>query len=584
MHPTTHLLSRCLLVVFALFGTSVSGLAATRTVCSSGCTYVTIQSAVVAANPGDEVRLTDTYHTEGGIVVDKNLVLSGDPASPATLQAAATPGVAVDRVLRILPNAIVTIRDLVIRHGNPTGEGGAIDNEGILLVERVDVVNNQSTYIGGGISTTGPLEIRDSLISGNESGNVGGGVACWDQCSQLLVSGSTIEANTSFDRGGGVYSAAPLTVTDSTVMGNFADSSSYGQGGGIYHTDSALILRTDILDNRADVTGGAIASSGPLTLVDAWVQGNQVNGGPQAKGGGLFVVSSGTTIIHSSHILDNSTSGDGGGIFFDGGSLSIYDTAIAGNLCSLNGGGINHSGSAATAAGLEISGNVAQDGGGVWIAGSSDLSLRSSTVSGNQASDEGGGLMVKTCAILELSNVTITQNEADPLAQGGIDGGGLFVESGCPATDTVRVRNSIIAGNLDPTPLILFTAPDCAGPIASDGFIHIGTTGLNGMGPACVVTGSTSGLDVGGDPGLGPLMDNGGPTWTHALLPGSLNLDAGDALGCVDEFRTPLTHDQRGAQRPDRCDRGAFEAGGDLPMFRDNFEPGGPWRWSSATP
>jgi hypothetical protein len=130
----------------------------------------------------------------------------------------------------------------------------------------------------------------------------------------------------------------------------------------------------------------------------------------------------------------------------------------------------------------------------------------------------------------------------------------------------------------------LFTAPDCAGPITGDGYVHIGTTGLNSIDPACLITGSTSGLDIGGDPGLGPLTDNGGPTWTHALLAGSLNLDAGDAAGCVDEFGFLLTHDQRGAQRPDHCDRGAFETGGDLPMFRDDFEAGGPWRWSSASP
>ncbi|MCS7222228.1 MAG: choice-of-anchor Q domain-containing protein [Anaerolineae bacterium] len=58
------------------------------------------------------------------------------------------------------------------------------------------------------------------------------------------------------------------------------------------------------------------------------------------------------------------------------------------------------------------------------------------------------------------------------------------------------------------------------------------------------------------DPRLGPLQDNGGPTPTHALLPGSPAINAGTNVGC------PPT-DQRGVPRPQgpRCDIGAFERG-----------------------
>jgi hypothetical protein len=55
-----------------------------------------------------------------------------------------------------------------------------------------------------------------------------------------------------------------------------------------------------------------------------------------------------------------------------------------------------------------------------------------------------------------------------------------------------------------------------------------------------------------GDALLGPLDDNGGPTQTHALLPGSPAIDAGDNAFC------PVT-DQRGAARDASCDTGAFE-------------------------
>jgi hypothetical protein len=54
------------------------------------------------------------------------------------------------------------------------------------------------------------------------------------------------------------------------------------------------------------------------------------------------------------------------------------------------------------------------------------------------------------------------------------------------------------------------------------------------------------------DPSVGVLQDNGGPTWTHALQPGSICLDTGE---------TTLTVDQRNEDRPDGAedDIGAFE-------------------------
>jgi hypothetical protein len=60
------------------------------------------------------------------------------------------------------------------------------------------------------------------------------------------------------------------------------------------------------------------------------------------------------------------------------------------------------------------------------------------------------------------------------------------------------------------------------------------------------------------DPMLGPLQDNGGPTFTHELLPGSPAIDAGDP-----SFAAPPFYDQRGPDfwrvRNNRVDIGSFE-------------------------
>lgn len=70
------------------------------------------------------------------------------------------------------------------------------------------------------------------------------------------------------------------------------------------------------------------------------------------------------------------------------------------------------------------------------------------------------------------------------------------------------------------------------------------------------------------DPEIGPLAANGGPTFTHALLPGSPAIDVAGAFpGCLTVLGTDGSLDQRGRPRPvaatpngeARCDAGAFE-------------------------
>ena len=62
---------------------------------------------------------------------------------------------------------------------------------------------------------------------------------------------------------------------------------------------------------------------------------------------------------------------------------------------------------------------------------------------------------------------------------------------------------------------------------------------------------------------LGPLQDNGGPTMTHALLPGSPAINQIPVEDCLDADGAPLATDQRGVSRPETggtlCDVGAFE-------------------------
>lgn len=69
---------------------------------------------------------------------------------------------------------------------------------------------------------------------------------------------------------------------------------------------------------------------------------------------------------------------------------------------------------------------------------------------------------------------------------------------------------------------------------------------------------------IGSKPQLFPLGDNGGSTWTEAVLAVSPVVNAGNLAGCRDGADLLIQTDQRGFRRWDRCDIGAFEFQPDL--------------------
>src|SRR5205823_4230126 len=113
------------------------------------------------------------------------------------------------------------------------------------------------------------------------------------------------------------------------------------------------------------------------------------------------------------------------------------------------------------------------------------------TISGNTADVLGGGLC--NLGTATLANATIAANTAS-----GLDNDGQLV-----------VRNTVIAAN---------AVADCQGTISSQGYNLVQNTA------GCTIAGDATGNLVAMDPHLGPLADNGGPTFTHALLAGSAAL------------------------------------------------------------
>ena len=297
--------------------------------------------------------------------------------------------------------------------------------------------------------------------------------------------------------GGGIYNHGTLHLTNVIVTGNES-----GSGSGIFNGGTMTLTACNISGNRADAMGGGIFNGGFMTVSDCVITGNVANTGAGLGNWADSTMTRTTLSGNESRII-------GGGIHNTNiGTLIIDASTISGNHARY-GGAIRNEGNL-TLVNSTASENSANNGAGIQNWG--NLKVGSSTLSGNHASEQGGGIQISHAAL-----------EA-----------------------TTEIANTILAGNT------ASAGPDCDGILDSMGNNLIGDTG------ACVYT--TGSGDVLGtssqpvDPRLAPLRDNGGPTQTQELLPGSPAIDSGG------DGPEPES-DQRGEPRrkgPAR-DIGAFE-------------------------
>lgn len=321
--------------------------------------------------------------------------------------------------------------------------------------------------------------------------------------------------------------------------------------------------------------GGAVRSMSAFHLVDSVVTGNST-AGSNSVGGALATAT--TTELLRSRITRNWTEGDGslaGGVMVVFGAATVVDSTIADNWTegeTAGGGGIvvfwqwfDATFVGSTISGNETRGNASQAGG---LAVGGNAFLINSTVSGNRTLGDNagdgfidGGAMSVTGNIT-LSNSTVVDNTS-------VSAGGVAIAIAAnPGTGLITASNSLIAATADAA------TPLCSKPFDAAGSSHNLATDASCGGDALIggVPATAAAL------ALAPLADNGGPTWTHALLPGSVAIDAGDADACA---AAPVGNlDQRGRPRPQDgdgdgsaiCDVGAYEADDADRLFADGFD------------
>jgi CSLREA domain-containing protein len=465
----------------------------------------------------DLPRSTDNSQDELSIAgTVQNLVIQGAGPGQTVIDACKLG----DRALEVMSGASVTLKVLTITNGN--AQDGSNGTDGSTFGSTGGAANPGAD--GGGIHNEGTLTLIDSSVTDSHAGYGGTG----GEGGPLGGSGGI---GASGGNGGGIFSSGTLTVTGSTISGNSA-----GNGG-----------------------AGGIGIPGNTSNAQS---GNGGSGGSGANGGGGGGISSedGSATINTSTITGNSTGAGGAGQVGQNSDPSQGNGGNGGNAGSGgNGAGIATAGSVMTAASLQatndtIEGNTTGNGANAGNPGGAASDIFTDGQGGEGGSGGYGGGLINLHSATHLLNVTIAANATGTGGSGGTasgsfpagsngttgHGGGLYADSSSPT-----LQNTLLYENE--------TGGDCRGTISNGGHNLVFSPPAIGPLPTdpCNLTGFST-----GDPELASPADNGGPTQTMRLQPGSAAIDQVPASGSG----CPAT-DQRGASRPggSACDIGAYE-------------------------
>lgn len=370
---------------------------------------------------------------------------------------------------------------------------------------------------GGGIYATTRLTVSDSVISANHTGNGGAGGAGADN-----DKGNGGNGGEGGDAGGGGGIYAPgattsLTITGTTISGNSAGSGGAGGAGGIGGPGTLAAGGTGGAGGFGGPGGGAYVAGETLGIANSTISGNSAGAGGTGGRGGEGE-NGGTGGI-------GENGGDAGGIASTFNQMNLTNVTFANNSAGTGGQG-GTGGPSQTDGNGGDGGNGAPGGrGGAVFAVTleNSNSLIHGTLSGNAAGAAGpGGSGGKGGG-----GATGTSGPAGP-------GGDIFnfpQSTGAP----INVANTIAVGG---------SAPACSPPLS------VVNGGHNVFADPCPP------VPLGSNPLLGPLQNNGGPTHTMALQPGSPAIDLVPALAAQCQAT-----DQRGVLRPAgaACDAGAYE-------------------------
>ena len=310
--------------------------------------YATVQAAVDAASPGDEIRVaTGTYtgvSARAGVTqtvyISKTVTIRGgytiadwttpDPAGSLTTLDAQGRG----RVLHITGDISPVVEGLRITGGNAAGlgghswgdTGGGVDGiSATATISNNQVLSNTARHGGGLYLNSSDATLSNNTISNNTAAGSGGGL--WLSSSPATISGNTISGNTGSYWGGGLYLRKSDAILSSNVIYSNTITVNYGGGVGLDNSNATL-SGNHIYGNTAVERGGGVF----LSESNATLNGNIVTGNSTALwGGGLYLSPVSNAMMTNNVIVNNRANLAGSGLYIWGSSSHLLHTTIAHN-------------------------------------------------------------------------------------------------------------------------------------------------------------------------------------------------------------------------------------------------------------
>ena len=493
-------------------------------------------SGSVLANGGDSGAGNTTIGggggAGGGILIQANLITLWGSSTLSAAGGAGGPlgnvgtggggggriGIFADTTIVVEGSDVTTHVDLAAGsggRGGPSGSNGVLVTSGTICPTVRVVINDNDS---------GPGSLRQAILDGND----------------CAVSNTILFAPSAYGTitltSGELVVSSDLNIygpgaTNVTVNGNYPNVTNrvFAIDGSLTVTIAGLTVSNGFDNSNLTPEGGGIFNpQGNLTVSNCTVVGNMIgSSAPESDGGGIY--DQGTLTLVNSLVIGNSFTGHGfgGGIYVDvSGNLTVLNSTICSNVAGSSGSG----------------GGIHNNGGTVEI-------LNSSVV-GNHADFDGGGIGNDSGGSATVLNSTINGNSAEL-------GGGIYnADAFSGTTSTLTIGSTILENTASIGDPNIETVGNGGTAITISLGYNMATD--NGSG---ALTNSTDLTNT--NAMLGPLADNGGPTYTCALLCGSPAIDAGTNFSgsATDQRGLPRTVVTSGiVNGSDGTDIGAVEA------------------------
>jgi hypothetical protein len=405
------------------------------------------------------------------------------------------------------------------------------------------------TFLDGGGMTLGSITIGPVTPADRDSAT---GLLLRRKTSALPINTATLRVTLTMTKSSGAFNdgyadSLSVVLRAPTVVTNTADSGA-GSLRAALVAGNVITFDPDVFAANTAPHVISLTSALPALFSDITITGPGANRLTVSHGlaadFGIFAVDSGMTVAVGGQTPRVTISG----LTIANGKVTTGDGS---------GGIYNHTGNL-TVESCRLTANSAPEGGAISCVQGTRCDMENSTIDANFSDSASAALYIYNATGI-LHNSTVSGNFSPPthsdiVAYGDATLATLEVDS-CTIVSNHSIQTlthhtngvaQVFLGNT-----ILFSTTD-ANNLSSIGgsFVSVDHN-LSNRPESTTLNQPHDRNDT--DPTLGPLQDNGGPTLTHALLPGSLAIDKGD---------TSRTTDQRGALRP-FDDPGSTNGGGD---------------------